>query len=175
MKKELGSKLETAKSLKATETILTGDGFHLNNEGGSIIAKALNTIANKGSPKNNRRRQENTRKTSTSRNHINPTCAQRSCQIHRRKREKKSERNRRQLQVTLTISLPKQWSGDQTATITGPEEGVNMAANEVINILEQYNENQDKYAKRKRETKDIPCKFYQEGKCKHGSKCDYAP
>ena len=122
----------------------------------------------------NRRWQENTRKTSTSRNHINPTVPKGAVRYIVGKGKKRMKEVEDNCNVTLTISLPKQWSDEQTATITGPEEGVNMAANEVINIVEQYNEDQDKYAKRERETKDIPCKFYQEGKCKHGNKCDYA-
>ena len=45
--------------------------------------------------------------------------------------------------VTLLISLPKHWSDGQTATIKGPEEGVNMEANEAVNIVEQCNEYQE--------------------------------
>ena len=167
--------METAKSLKeATETILTGDEFHLNNEGGSIIAEALNKIANQVNPKST----DDDRKTPERQVQVEitstlpvPKGAVRYIVGKGKKRMKEIEDN---CNVTLTISLPKQWSDEQTATITGPEEGVNMAANEVINIVEQYNKDQDKYAKRKRETKDIPCNFYQEGKCKHGNKCDYA-
>ena len=73
--------------------------------------------------------------------------------------------------VTLLISLPKHWPDEQTATIKGPEEGVNMAANEAVNIVEQCNEYQEQ--KKMQRNQRHPVRIRRAGHCKHDSNWDF--
>ena len=112
LKKRIKNNSGNSQNLEeATETVVTGDGFRLNNEGGSKIADALNAIANKVNPQTTEddgktpERQVQVEITSTL---AVPKGAVRYIVGKWKKRMKEIEEIEDKCNVTLTISLPKQ-------------------------------------------------------------------
>ena len=162
-----------------TRDILRGDGIHLTPRGGEIAAREINKlVANNNNNNNNNPKQQTTKVTANIPIPIPETTAE-SWYIPKKTGSTiigKGGANIRKLQEKHSVSVhlhdQEKDSDEQRITVKGRQQNVNNARDEIEQIVYNYGRPQQQQKTKVR--KDTECRYYNQGYCKMGNKCDFA-
>ena len=161
-----------------TRDILRGDGIHLTPRGGEIAAREINKLVANNNNNNNNPKQQTTKVTANIPIPIPETTAE-SWYIPKKTGSTiigKGGANIRKLQEKHSVSVhlhdQEKDSDEQRITVKGRQQNVNNARDEIEQIVYNYGRPQQQQKTKVR--KDTECRYYNQGYCKMGNKCDFA-
>ena len=161
-----------------TRDILRGDGIHLTPRGGEIAAREINKLVANNNNNNNNPKQQTTKVTANIPIPIPETTAE-SWYIPKKTGSTiigKCGANIRKLQEKHSVSVhlhdQEKDSDEQRITVKGRQQNVNNARDEIEQIVYNYGRPQQQQKTKVR--KDTECRYYNQGYCKMGNKCDFA-
>ena len=159
-----------------TRDILRGDGIHLTPRGGEIAAREINKLVTNNN--NNNPKQQTTKVTANIPIPIPETTAE-SWYIPRKTGSTiigKGGANIRKIQEKHSVSVhlhdQEKDSDDRRITVKGRQQNVNNARDGIEQIVYNYSRPQQQQKTKVR--KDTECRYYNQGYCKMGNKCDFA-